>query len=192
MQNEGLIKDSYELIIKEIQMFLTVSYLLMIGIGMLFNHRKYHEFGINIFEYSDLFGYLIAPFEDIRILLFSVATTVSLLALLKLDEIFRQKYPKFYSILNSGVDKKEWFGLYRTTLFLITLLLYLGLSAHWYGKITRQQIERQSPTQLEYIDGTTTEGILIGKTNEVIFLKQEEQIVAIPYVSIIKKITVVQ
>jgi hypothetical protein len=37
---EGLIKDSYELIIKEIQTAVTVAYILAVGIGMLFNHQR--------------------------------------------------------------------------------------------------------------------------------------------------------
>lgn len=51
---------------------MTVLYLLMVGLGMLFNYQKYSEFGINIFEYADIFDFLIAPFEDVRIVYFSV------------------------------------------------------------------------------------------------------------------------
>ena len=65
---EGLIKDAYELIIKEIQTIMTIFYLLMIGIGMIYNYKKYALFGINIFEYADVFDFLIAPFKDFRII----------------------------------------------------------------------------------------------------------------------------
>ncbi len=55
---EGLIKDSYELFIKEIQTLLTLAYVIAVGIGMLFNYKKYSEFEINIFEYGDAFDFL--------------------------------------------------------------------------------------------------------------------------------------
>lgn len=43
------------------QVFLTLSYLFAIGIGMLFNYYKYNYFGINIFDYASVFDFLIAP-----------------------------------------------------------------------------------------------------------------------------------
>ena len=48
--NEGLLKDAYEVVIKELQTIITIIYLLAVGIGMLFNFQKFAEFGINIFE----------------------------------------------------------------------------------------------------------------------------------------------
>ena len=103
---EGLIKDTYELILKEIQTVLTISYLLIVGIGMLFTHQKYSEFGINIFEYADIFEFLIAPFSDFKILLFSTITITAVLLLCKLDDAWRRKYPKKYSKINFSFDKK--------------------------------------------------------------------------------------
>ena len=35
-----------------------------IAIGMLFTFQRYDEFGINIFEYTDVLDFLIAPFGD--------------------------------------------------------------------------------------------------------------------------------
>jgi hypothetical protein len=49
---EGLIKDVYEAILKEIQTVIALGYILTVGIGMLFNYQKYSEFNINIFEYQ--------------------------------------------------------------------------------------------------------------------------------------------
>ena len=71
---EGLIKDTYELIFKEIQTVITIFYILIVGIGMLFTYHKYSEFGINIFDYADVFDFLVAPFSDFKILLFSTIT----------------------------------------------------------------------------------------------------------------------
>jgi len=82
---EGLIKNAYEDIIKEIQTIITISYILAIGIGMLFNFQKFSEFGINIFDYADVFDFLIAPFSDFKILLFSLISISATFLLLKFD-----------------------------------------------------------------------------------------------------------
>lgn len=63
---EGLIKDTYKTVITEIQTILTISYIFAVGIGMLFTFQKYSEFGINIFDYADVFDFLIAPFQISR------------------------------------------------------------------------------------------------------------------------------
>ena len=55
--SEGIIKDAYEAIIKEIQTVFALLYVIAVGIGMLFNYQKYSEFGINIFDYSDVFDF---------------------------------------------------------------------------------------------------------------------------------------
>ncbi len=69
---EGIIKDKYEIVIKELQTIISILYIFAVGIGMLFNFQKFSEFGINIFEFADIFDFLIAPFSDFKILLFNV------------------------------------------------------------------------------------------------------------------------
>ena len=44
---EGLIKDAYELIIKEIQTIVTISYIIAVAVGMLFNFQKYFHMQSN-------------------------------------------------------------------------------------------------------------------------------------------------
>ena len=74
MKENGLINDKYELIAKEFQTVLSVFYLLLMGVGMLFSYEKYSRFGINIFQYSDIFDFLLTPFRDITIFMFSFIT----------------------------------------------------------------------------------------------------------------------
>ena len=54
---EGLIKDAYELVIKEIQTIITISYIVAFGIGMLFNFQKFFIQG-NAQSYRNLISYL--------------------------------------------------------------------------------------------------------------------------------------
>lgn len=71
---EGLIKDAYEALIKELQTILTIAYIFSVAIGMLFTYHKYNEFNINIFDYADILDFLIAPFSDFTIFWFIIAT----------------------------------------------------------------------------------------------------------------------
>ena len=184
----GFIKDKYELILGGLQSVLTITYLLMIGIGMIFNYKKYAFFGVNIFQYSDVFDYLIAPFEDFRILLFSVVTLLIIYFSYRFDNFTREKYPKYFSLLNFGFDKKSWFKLYRLCSYFIIFLIYLHSFATIYGRATKARIEKQADILITYADNSTDQGKMIGKTTEVLFLNQKEGVKVIPITSLVKKI----
>lgn len=184
---EGLIKDPYELILKEIQTVVTISYILIVAIGMLFTFQKYSKFGINIFDYADIFDFLIAPFSDFKILLFSTITIILVFFFFKLDALYQRKYPKNYSKMNFGWDKKKWFNFYRSSLFVFLFIFYLFLSADVYGKFTKKQIESDSPINLRYSDNENIQGIMIGKTKDILFLLQKEKVKVIPINSLVKE-----
>lgn len=96
MSKEGLIKDYYELILREIQGVLSACYVLMVGLGMLFNYYRFQAFGINIFEYADILEFLVAPFEEPSIMFVSISViTVNVLSY-RFDVWLDRKYPKFY------------------------------------------------------------------------------------------------
>ncbi|WP_420318271.1 hypothetical protein [Ekhidna sp.] len=187
---EGLIKDTYEVIIKEIQTVITASYIIAVGIGMLFNFQKYSEFGINVFDYSDVFDFLIAPFSDFNILLFATVSILSVSILIKLDSSWKKKWPKSYSKANFGRDKKTWYKAYRNFLFVISFLLYLYLSADYYGKYTKDKIVNQNDISIKLADNEIRTGKLIGKTKDVIFLLNEQDVYAIPISSLVKEIRI--
>lgn len=184
---EGLIKDTYELIIKEIQTVVTVSYLVIVAIGMLFNYQKYSEFGINIFDYADVFDFLIAPFSDLKIVLFSTITIILVFMFFKIDTFWKRKFPKFYTKMNFGWDKKSWFNLYRYSSFAVLFIFYLSLSANMYGEFNAKQTRIQRPITLKYSDNETIKVILIGKTKDMVFLLKNEKVIAIPLTSSVKE-----
>lgn len=184
---EGRIRETYGFVLKDLQSFITISYLIIVGIGMLFKFKKYTEFGINIFDYSDVFDFLIAPFSDIKIVLFSTLTIVFVFLLFKFDAIWKRKFPKFYSKMIFGWDKKSWFNMYRYVSITVMFILYLNFSATYYGKVTAKQIKKQSPITLKYADNQTIKGVWIGKTKDMVFLLQNKKVVAIPIQSFVKE-----
>jgi predicted membrane-bound spermidine synthase len=184
---EGLIKDAYELIIKEIQTSLTVAYIIAVGIGMLFQYQYYSEFGINIFDFADVFEFLIAPFADFRILFFSVASMGFSLVLFQMDTIWKRKFPKNYSKMNFGWDKKPWFNTFRSITFSFLFLTYLYLTADKYGAYASNEIIDHQPITLRFIDNEIISGVMIGNTTDIIFLLRDNKVTAIPMGSMIKE-----
>ena len=185
---EGLIKDTYELVIKEIQSFLALSYVLMVGIGMLFNYQKYTLFDINIFEYADVLDFLIAPFEDLRILFFSMFSIGAPWFFIWLDSWWHKKYPKSYQKMSFGMVQKSWYQPYRYILFGGLLIYYILLSSNIWGRKVRKEILAEPPVTIEFVDGKSLQGIMIGKTNQYLLLLSGDQKSAIPLSSAVKEI----
>jgi len=184
---EGLIKDTYETALKEIQTITTVSYILAVGIGMLFTFQKYSEFGINIFDFADVFDFLIAPFSDFKIFIFIIISVTFTYLLFRLDFFWRSKFPKSYSKMAFGWDKKEWYNTFRYLSFGLLFVFYLYISADTYGEVSKAEILNQPPIEIRFTDNEIKKGKIIGKTKEVIFLIRGEEVEAIPITSVVKE-----
>ena len=189
---EGIIKDAYELVIKEVQTIISISYIAAVGIGMLFNYQKYILFGINIFDYADVFDFLISPFSDVKILSFTVISILLALLIAYLDVLWKKKFPEAYSRFNLGWDKKSWFTTMRIISTGILIVLYLIIASGIYGKISREEVLNQPLTRIRFSDDEIKTGKMIGKTNDVVFLLSGDKVKAIPITSLVKEIEIRQ
>ncbi|AFM05111.1 hypothetical protein Fleli_2758 [Bernardetia litoralis DSM 6794] len=186
-QNEGLIKDKYEAILKETQSIISIFYILAVAIGMLFNYQKYSEFGINIFDYADIFEFLVAPFSDVIILFFTIGSCLFIYLFFKFDTWLMKKHPNFYSIITLGWDKKTWYDSNRYILFISMFFLFLYSVADFYGRLSSQKTKEQTPITLRFVDNEIKKGIIIGNTKQVIFFLEGEKVKAIPFTAIVKE-----
>jgi uncharacterized protein (DUF608 family) len=66
-------------------------------------------------------------------------------------------------------------------------MYYLYLSADFYGKFTKNEILGNSKTNIKYSDNEHINGIIIGKTKDILFLLQKEKVKAIPINSNVKE-----
>ena len=169
-----------EPLIKDIQTVLSVSYVIAVGIGMLFNFKKFSAFGINIFEYADVLDFLVVPFSDVVILLFTLVSVVVAYFILKLDLYWERKFPKAYDRLSMGMNKKKWYGVMRYGSVALVLVTYLYISASTYAKLEKRSLKRQQESVLRFMDNELLKGIIIGKTKDVLFLLSDDKIKAIP------------
>lgn len=187
---EGLIKDAYELILKEIQTILTLLYLLMIGVGMLFNYKKYAPFKINIFEYADVFDFLIAPFQDVRIVMVSMLVLLIPIALFWVGFYLKKKTPKIHSILNFGLGNKLWYQRLKIILFGLILFYSLTEGATGYGNFMKNNIDLNQTIAVKFANEEVLEGQLIGKTRDVLFLYTNNKVKIIPIGSAVNDIEI--
>lgn len=181
----SLNKALYRTISNELRVGSLVFYILAIGIGMLFNYTKYNNFDINIFQYSDVLDFLIIPFSDLLILLFTIMSILIVYGIYQLDAWWQKRFPGLYSKFNFRLDSKPWFDAYRQISFLLIFLLYLVIAANVYGKVVRNQIEESSPIALQFTDNENITGRYIGKTKDVLFfIDHQNNVKATPLVNL--------
>ena len=182
----NLSRNPLENIFKETQSVITILYILAVGVGMLFNYQKYSEFGINVFDYAGVFEFLVAPFADFQILLFTIISFLLAYLVYRLDIFWSLNHPKSYDIMSFGW-KKFWNGKLRTGSYIFLMILYLYLAADYYGKLTRATILEQPDTHLTYQDDSVISGKVIGITSDILFLYQDEKVKAIPMTALVKE-----
>jgi hypothetical protein len=169
---------------------ITIIYLVLSAIGMVFSFFFYNSFDINILDYSQTSDFLIAAFHDPISLVFVALTCLLIWALFKLDKWIRNKFPKYWAISH----KWGWFGLStnaNTYIWAYTLILviYICEAALFYGMYNARNIKKGQGQRIEivYREALTPTNhkslpILLGTTGEFIFVyyDQEKQAEVIP------------
>lgn len=165
------LQNTYNRLLKDFQTILSIAYLFAVGIGMIFNYRKYSNFNINIFDYADITDFLIAPFADYRIFLFTFISVLILGTIYKLDSYIKENHPKIYKIY-SFQYYTSWFSsiYYNGISVLLIIPFYIWLAAGVYGKFSQRKIIKEEPLSFLYSDNTEEQAKLIGKTKTVLFL----------------------
>ena len=183
MNEEGLIKDKYEKIIKEFQTIISTFYLLLLGIGMLFSYSHYAAFGINIFEYADVFDFLIKPFQDIKIFFLGLFVILWSYIWFKFDIFIYKKFPKFYRIMNFGINP-NWWSRNRKSLYFFMGIVLLCCYAYLESSDVKRTIKNSSVVHIIFVDSQEIEGLQIGKISETFFLLEGNDVKAIPIFNI--------
>ena len=174
--------------LSKIQGIIPLAYAIMVAIGMLFEYHRYKIFGINIFQYADIFDFLIAPFKDFNI----IGTLLLIIFSLSLGHIldkFMKRWPKFYYMANFGITKKSWYNNYVKASFVLIFIILLFYASDKLAQSNyKQVIFNKNEVQVIYADNEVIKGSLIGKTKEVVFIFKNENVTVIPSTSFIKKI----
>lgn len=172
---------------KDLQSFFTVSYLLLIVSGMIFTNMKYQQFGINIFQYADIFDFLIAPFRDYRIVLFAIPA-IAIPSLVIYGDKLGTKHPKRFGMFRMKWSRKHPMdNTAKNVTFFLFYVIYIFSAAVFYGRKAEEHLKKEPPVTIIFEDDSREKGILIGKTKEVLFLLKEEKVKVIPFTSLVKE-----
>jgi len=182
VETEGKVKFK----IPDAQTLITIFYISVVVVGMIFNSAYYGIFEINIFDYSDILDFLVAPLGDLKILLFTVATLLLLILFYQFDNWVKIKYPKFYRKMYGGMNEKSWFNYIFYGQWLILIPLYLTGTALFYSIYQKKKIlKSKDKIEIVFIDATKISGKKIGANSDFHFLLEgEDDVKVIPNSSI--------
>jgi len=188
-EKQHILQKWYQGMVAESPKLLPIAYLCMIGIGMVFNYFKYKHFGINIFQYASVFDFLIAPFEDYIILFFTFFSLLFCAFVLCIDSLMDKKVPKVYDKMAFNLNKKKKYPAFRAGLYTFLIFAYVSLAAIEYGLYAYEKVLEQQEIKVVYYNNEIISGKQIGKTNDVLFLyDQNGTTKAIPINSLVKEI----
>lgn len=174
------------------QAYITLAYLCTVAVGMMFDYKYYDHFSINIFEYSDILDFLLAPVKNLELILFVIVTIILVWIFFRLDKLWQDKAPKSYKRFNFGWSK-DVVQRYRPYFFTFSLIGYLFLAASFYGDRTYERFQ-ESPKSIELIfesGNTTIKGNLIGKNSDYIFMQAADSTIkAVPVNSDVQEIII--
>lgn len=174
------------------QAYITLGYLTIVVIGMMFDYKYYSHFDINIFEYADILDFLLAPVKNLELILFAAASLVVVLIFFRIDRIWQERWPKTYRRFNFGMSI-EVMKKYRPFIFAFALFAYLSLAADFYGDRMFKRFQ-DSSKEIEIIfesDQRVLIGKLIGKNADYIIMQTDDLAVkAIPVSSDVQEIII--
>lgn len=186
--NDSVSKSILKKLSKDIQTMLTIAYLVAVAIGMLFNYKKFILFDINIFDFAGLFDFIIAPFGDFAIALFTIGTIVLTVLVYQLDRFWQKKHLASYAKFTFHANEAKGYTNQKWSMVFLLFILYLFLGADTYAKRYKRTITDENPITVTYSDNTQIQGVLIGKTTDYVFLLQGVEVKAIPMNALIKEI----
>lgn len=175
------------------QSLFPLFYLILVLIGMLFEYYYYRYFDINIFAYSDILDFLLAPAKDLTIIIFTIFSIGLSFLFLQLDIWMESRSSRFYNALHFGLVKRSWFRTYRTISFALITLFYCILSASIYGKAHAKAVHLKPRVEVYFQNQNEKpdilNAILVGKNKDYLFLLDDESIIRIiPTISQVKEL----
>lgn len=172
------------------QAYITLAYLATVAVGMMFDYQYYNHFDINIFEYSDILDFLLAPVKNYELIIFVLATLLILWLFFQLDKTWQNKSPKSYKRFNFGMTKDNAHR-YRPFYLGFALITYLFLASVFYGERTLARFQ-DNPEQIKLTfesGGKSIEGQFIGKNKDYVFLMSADSTIkAVPVSSDVQEI----
>jgi hypothetical protein len=125
---------------------LTFGYILLIAIGLFFDFSYYNVLKINVIHFVELDDLLLAPIQDVWILLTVFLFFLFVYGIMEWDIWWRKTNPESYTKYNSMFGTRDPFSekemRRRPTTFLVLFVAYIFLGANSYGIYKAKQVQK--------------------------------------------------
>jgi hypothetical protein len=165
---------------------LTLCYVSISMLGMLFSWSLFSEFDVNIFNFTEASDFLLAALREPMTFVMAgtaLLVTWSLISFGKLEVRYfkrnpaKNRFSKYYAKSSQAINHHP---MARLAIFLLYCYLFISLFGNWKadeikagnGKLIRVQLTEPiaGGSAGELRGSVITEGILLGSTNKYLFL----------------------
>lgn len=159
---------------------LTMGYVLLISLGILFNQFYYGYFDIDALAYSELTDFLVTPLRQPLILGFFVANALFFYLLSIIDEWWLRRFPKFYIFLSMGMDpNSHGYRVYKMFSYLFAGILYVVIGVQVIAQREIGKLRKAEALQVDLVLKVEKETliqkrhVLIGKIGNFLIVKAD-------------------
>jgi len=179
-RNISLLNSTIDFLKKDVSLSLTLGYVVLISLGILFNSLYYSYFGIDILAYCDLTDHLITPIREPSVLIFFIANLGFFYLISLFDGWLKSTKPVLYQKLMLGInDESTAYLIFKELSFVITLLVYVYMGTKIICQMEIERLEKPGATHVDMIvrgkneSLDTSRHILIGKTGSYLIVKAD-------------------
>lgn len=176
----SLFDNLFTFLKKDISLSLSVGYVVLISLGILYNYLYYRAFEIDILSYCDLTDLLITPIRQPLLLAFFVGNLCFFYLIALFDGWFLDKFPALYKAMSLGVNtESKGYMLYKHGTGLLALLFYIYVSTNFIAQRERRKLRNQHASKAHIVLKTANEGltavdkVVIGKVSNFLIVKAD-------------------
>jgi|GEM_PF-4101604 hypothetical protein len=175
-----------EFLSRDLSLSLSIAYIALIGIGMLFSNQYYSMWGIDIFQFAGISDFLLAPFRDLLVFLFVLVSIAGSFIAIRFSRKLDRKYPHLAKYWNLGIHtESKNYNRYMNFNLVMGSLVYLHLSSVIFAIIRSIDVKKHPEkhrVEIEMEDHSIRPCLLLGITEEfaIILNEKEGRISALP------------
>lgn len=153
---------------------LSIGYLVLIAIGILFNWMFYFQFGINILDYSDVSDFLLGAFRDLKVVVYVLGTAAVVVVIRQLYWWSFSDYPQ---LLGRAQRHNKWAA--QLIYGIIYLIITIEAAYIYESSVASKIIKDNQGTRVEVILCSITaikgeQPFLLGMNSRFVFLYYPE------------------
>jgi hypothetical protein len=178
---ENPVKNLIKYFQKEPGHALTFGYIMLIVIGLLFDFSYYYALKINVIQFVELDDLLLAPIQDVWILITVFGFCLFVYGIIEWDIWWRKNNPESYIKWNKWSGNKDPFSekaiRRRSFLFPVLFIFYIILGANSYGVLKAKRVKKGQADKVHLTTKDVATDSLNNKNKPVFFIGKTKSFV---------------